>query len=325
MVVDMSTTICDYDNDGDLDIYVTNTFDGNVFLQNNGDSTFTDIAASNGTLMETIAWGSVFLDADNDMDSDLYVSGIYTDASSFLPSAFYENNGSGMYSIPSNVGFNDDDAISFSNAIGDIDNDGYADIAVTNFSPRNHFVFSNNSDSNNYLKVKLEGSTSNKDGIGSWIQAYINGVPQNRYTLAGEGYTSQNSNSEFFGLGAETLVDSLKVTWLSGTVDMLYNVSVNQSLTIIEGSSLFVEAFTESSFNIYPNPSDNGKYQIKLSLFDRSEAYDLTLFDALGRKLISRKLNSIEEEVDISNYKTGIYFLQLSSEKKSVIKKLIKN
>ena len=67
----MSTTICDYDNDGDLDIYVTNTFAGNVFLQNNGDSTFTDIAASNGTVMESIAWGSVFLDADNDMDSDL--------------------------------------------------------------------------------------------------------------------------------------------------------------------------------------------------------------------------------------------------------------
>ena len=321
----MSTTICDYDNDGDLDIYVTNTFAGNVFLQNNGDSTFTDIAASNGTLMESIAWGSVFLDADNDMDSDLYVSGMLTDSSPYLPSAFYENDGSGMFSIPSSAGFDNDDAISFSNAIGDIDNDGYADIAVTNFSPRNHFLFSNNSNSNNYLKVKLEGTASNKDGIGSWIQVYIDGVPQNRYTLAGEGYTSQNSNFEFFGLGSETLVDSIKITWLSGTVDILYDVSVNQSLTIIEGSSLSVEDLAETSFNIYPNPSDNGKYQIKLYSFDRSEPYYISVFDTLGRKLISRKINSIEDEINISNYKAGIYFLKVSSGERSVIKKLMKN
>ena len=58
----MSTTIDDANNDGHLDIYVTNTGAGNVFFENNGDGTFTDIAASNGTLMESVAWGAVFLD-----------------------------------------------------------------------------------------------------------------------------------------------------------------------------------------------------------------------------------------------------------------------
>ena len=321
----MSTTISDYDNDGDLDIYVTNTYEGNVFLRNNGNSTFTDVADTNGTLMESVAWGAVFLDADNDMDQDLYVSGMLTSASSDLPSAFYENNGSGIFSIPTNAGFSSDDAVSFSNAIGDIDNDGFPDISVSNFSPRNHFLFKNNNSTNNYLKVKLEGTTSNKDGIGSWIQAYIDDIPQNRYTLAGEGYTSQNSNYEFFGLGSETMIDSLKVTWLSGIVDVLYDVPVNQSLTIAEGSTLSIDNFSTDIFKIYPNPSNNGKFQINLYNFNRSEVYTISLHDTLGRELFSRELNSLEDEIDVSNYNSGIYFLKINNGENSTIKRLIYN
>lgn len=321
----MSTTIDDYDNDGDLDIYVTNTFAGNVFLRNNGNGTFTDIAASNGTLMESIAWGSVFLDADNDMDEDLYVSGMLTAASSSLPSAFYENNGSNSFTIPVNAGFNNDDAVSFSNAIGDVNNDGFPDISVSNFSPRNHFVFVNNNSTNNYLKVKLVGTTSNKDGIGSWIQAYINGIPQNKYTLAGEGYTSQNTNYEFFGFGSETLIDSLKVTWLSGTIDTFYNVNVNQSLTITEGSSLSIENYSTDLFQIYPNPSTSGIFQLKMINQSNLDETKISIFDSLGKKIVTKKLNSTFDFIDISNYKSGVYFIKVTNNSKTTIKKLIKN
>ncbi len=321
----MSTTICDYDNDGFLDIYVTNTFMGNKFLKNNGDGTFSDIAESNGTLMETFAWGSVFLDADNDMDTDLYVSGMLT-SSNPLPSAFYENDGNGMFAIPTSAGFQNDDAVSFSNAIGDIDNDGYPDITVLNFSPRNNFLFKNNSSANNYLKVKLEGTTSNKDGIGSWIQAYVNGVPQNRYTLAGEGYAAQNSNYEFFGLGSETIVEMLKVTWLSGTVDIFHNVAVNQSLTIIEGSSLGVNEFNIANLiDVYPNPSNNGLFMLNTSQLDRSKEYEILVFDPLGKLLLERKVNFVDDLVNLEGYSKGIYFMQINSKEKSATKKLILN
>ncbi|PHR72824.1 MAG: hypothetical protein COA67_03750 [Lutibacter sp.] len=319
----MSTTISDYDNDGDLDIYITNTNAGNAFLQNNGNGTFTDIASTNGTLMETIAWGAVFLDADNDMDSDLYVSGMLTTTSP-LPSAFYENNGSGSFAIPSSAGFQNDDAVSFSNAIGDIDNDGYPDISVLNFAPRNNFLFKNNNSTNNYLKVKLQGTTSNRDGVGSWIQVYNNGVPQNRYTLAGEGYTSQNSNYEFFGLGSETVVDMLKVTWLSGTVDVLYNVAVNQSMTIEEGSSLEIDEFDFSNLiRVYPNPSSNGFFQLNSSQLDRSKDYEITVFDPLGKMVIKKKINFVNDFLDLEDYTKGIYFLQMESNNQSIVKKLI--
>jgi hypothetical protein len=317
----MSTTIGDYNNDGFLDIYIANTFAGNAFLKNNGDGTFTDIAATNGTLMETFAWGSVFLDADNDMDSDLYVSSMMTTANP-LPSAFYENDGSGNFNIPTSAGFQDDDAVSFSNAIGDIDNDGYADISVQNFAPRNNFLFENNNSTNNYLKVKLQGTTSNRDGIGSWIQAYNNGVPQNRYTLAGEGYTAQNSSYEFFGLGSETVVDMLKVTWLSGTVDTFFNVAVNQSLTIIEGSSLGVDQYAlENLINVYPNPSKTGVFE--LSLLNQNQNYEITVFNVLGKIILEKEINETDSKVDLKNYNKGIYFLRIQTTNQSIIKKLI--
>jgi hypothetical protein len=70
----MSVTIDDFNADGWVDIYVSNDVTGNVFLKNNGDSTFTDIAQSSQTIMNSVAWGAVFLDADNDNDCMLVQS-----------------------------------------------------------------------------------------------------------------------------------------------------------------------------------------------------------------------------------------------------------
>lgn len=234
----MSTTIGDYNNDGWLDIYVTNTFAGNAFLQNNGDGTFTDLASTNGTLFESIGWGAVFLDADNDSHLDLYVSGMVSSLLvDTLASAFYHNDGSGNYTIPTGVGFETDTAESFSNAIGDIDNDGYPDIVVSNHSPDNHHVWKNNGGNNHWLKANLQGTVSNRNGIGSWIKVYAGGTTLFRYTLCGEGYLAQNSSSEFFGLENHTMIDSIVINWPSGLTDVYQNVTVDQDLLFIEGQS----------------------------------------------------------------------------------------
>jgi len=172
-----------------------------------------------------------------------------------LPSAFYENDGTGNYAIPSGIGFANDNRVSFSNAIGDYNNDGFPDIVVMNDTD-NYFLWENmTSNSNNYLKVKLEGVASNKDGIGSRIEASIAGNKQYRYTLCGEGYIGQNSSTEIIGMGTATTLDYIKVTWPSGAVDLINNIAANQTLTIIEGESLSTDSFEQPVLSIYPNPT----------------------------------------------------------------------
>ena len=317
----MSTTIEDYNNDGWLDIYVTNTQAGNSFFINNGDETFTDIAASNGTIFNSFAWGAVFLDADNDSNLDLYVSGMLDGTTSALPSAFYENSGTGNFTIPSNAGFVNDIAESYSNAIGDVNNDGLPDISVINKQPDDNFLWVNtNTDGNNWLKVSLEGNTSNRMGIGSWIEISLDGNKQYRYTINGEGYTSQNSGSEFFGLGSRTSIDYVKVTWLSGVVDILYNVSVNKKVHIIESSTLSISENKVDDIALFPNPS-LGKFTLSTNL----DNYQITLYNILGLRVYSDSNLSGTTDVNFDNLKSGIYVLKIISEERELIKRVIIN
>ena len=318
----MSTTIGDYNNDGWLDIYVTNTIAGNVFLKNNGDGTFTDVASTNGTLFESAAWGAVFLDAENDTDLDLYVSGALDGTTSFLPSAFYENQGDGNYLIPSTAGFKNDTAWSFSNAIGDINNDGYPDITVLNYEPDDIFLWKNISNqNNNWLKVKLEGVISNRQGIGSWIEISIDGNKQYRYTLCGEGFLGQNSAYEFFGLGDASSIDFIKVTWLSGQVDVIINPSINSHITIIEGGELGMNENHENNLLVYPNPGK--KFHIKINNF--SDKMFLHVTDVSGKVLLNTSQQSSEMSIDLSDFDSGLYFLNIFNQSQILTKKLIIN
>jgi len=240
MAIDaMSTTIEDYDNDGWLDIYVTNTSAGNYHLRNNGDGTFTNLAEQLGTAFYSIGWGAVFLDADNDMDLDIYVSGMLTGSDDRLSAAFYQNE-NGNYFIPQNVGFEGDTRSSFANAIGDSDNDGYPEIVVMN-DRENNFLWKNDSyQGNNWFKLMLEGSVSNRDGVGSTIEIFSGGHVQYRYTICGEGYLGQNSAYEFFGVAEEQNIDYVKVTWLSGIVDMIEDVDPNKAYKLVEGTNVLI-------------------------------------------------------------------------------------
>lgn len=242
----MSTTIDDYDNDGFLDAYITNIFQpsmdvsviGNAFMRNNKDGTFSNIALENGTRFDGFAWGAVFLDAENDSDLDLFVSSHLNGSDGRPSSAYFENNGSGSYSVPTSIGFDADMAKSFGNAIGDINNDGLPDIVVVNTNNEPIDLWQNTSTNlNNWLKIKLQGTESNRMGIGSYIKVGVDSQTYYRYTLCGEGFISQNSNSEFIGLGQASSVDYIEVTWLSGIVDRFENINANQTITLVEGTN----------------------------------------------------------------------------------------
>ena len=242
----MSATVDDYDGDGYFDIYITNIYPavlsgsviGNAFMKNNRDGTFSNVAFQNGTRFDSFGWGAVFLDTEQDGDLDLYVSSQLDGTDGRIPSAYYENDGNGEFDIPSGIGFENDTYASYGNAIGDVDNDGAPDIVVVNIDNQPINIWKNNSaNTGNWLKVKLEGTTSNRMGIGSRIKIRVDGKRQYAYTLLGEGYISQNSSTEFFGVGDATNIEYVEVTWLSGQTDRIENVTPNQQLTIVEGSS----------------------------------------------------------------------------------------
>jgi len=326
----MSTTLGDFNNDGWFDIYITNTpfsqissIVGNVLLKNNGDGTFTNIATETGTSFDSLGWGSVFLDADNDGFLDLYVSSSLDGSAQFLSSAFYHQQNDETFIIPQDIGFSSDLRESYSNAIGDINNDGKPEIVVVNDTENNFLWQNNTSNQNNWLKVKLEGVISNRDGIGNTIEINVDGQSQYRYTLAGEGYLSQNSFYEFFGIGEAAEVDYVKVTWTAtGETETINNISSNQSIIIKEGSGILSNdtVLKATTFGVYPNPSNNGIFKITTT---NQEIISLQVFDLSGRLIIKKSDISNNDEINLSQYQKGIYMARLSSKTKNEVLKLI--
>ncbi|WP_111682985.1 FG-GAP-like repeat-containing protein [Winogradskyella tangerina] len=326
IVIDaMSVTVDDFNADGFFDIYITNTpatistpDPGCVLLKNNGDDTFTNISSTSGTDLDSFAWGSNFLDADNDSHLDLYVNTMYTDSDSYPSYAFYESNGDETFDGSGYSGFSTNSYRSYSSAIGDYNNDGHLEIIVNNDLDTNPCLWENIAvNTRNYISVALEGNVSNKDGIGSLIEISINGNKQYRLIMSGEGYLSQNSYTEHFGVDVANTIDYVKVKWLSGIEDTIFNVTPNQKITIVEGSTLSLDDHSnEFALQYFPNPC-----KTKLSFNSNSTIKVITILDELGRKISRTEFDQNEVTLDISSYSNGIYFAQVEADnfrKKSV-------
>ncbi|MFY0630961.1 MAG: VCBS repeat-containing protein [Flavobacteriaceae bacterium] len=320
----MSSTVGDYNDDGWFDYYITNAPVGNYLLKNDN-GVFSNVAASSGTDFLNVSWGAVFLDFDNDAKLDLYVSGLFDGTDNLLPSALYQNQGNETFTIPQNIGLDGDTRKSFGNAIGDINNDGLVDIFVNNEDADNFLWKNETVNTNNWLKIKLEGVISNRDGVGNRIEINAGGKSQYRYTLAGEGYLGQNSNYEFVGIESATNIDYIKVTWnKTGTVETITNIQPNQAITIKEGSGVVLSTSSEElkSFSVYPNPSDDGVFYLSIL---NNEVHQIVVTDLSGRRVFVKDNITSSDQFDLSNLSSGVYIAKVISGKKSRVVKLILN
>jgi Tol biopolymer transport system component/formylglycine-generating enzyme required for sulfatase activity len=220
----------DYDNDGRLDLFVVrNRGSASCLFQNQGDGTFLDVAvaagAANGGEGQGLAWG----DYDNDGHIDLFVGN-----NDGQPSLLYRNQGNGTFvDVAASSGAVNTTGGSVTGNWIDTDNDGDLDLFIANYGTGNH-LYRNNGNANHWLTLRLQGTVSNRDGIGATVTAVAAGHRQRRDAGLGGGRTAPLSPPLHFGLGAATVLDSLIVRWPSGTVQVLTGIAADQFLDVAE-------------------------------------------------------------------------------------------
>ena len=238
----MGGAVGDMNNDGLTDIYIPNSdrdinpTPDNVLLKNDHPNPFQNLQSSSGTDYSRWCWGASWIDADNDGWQDLYVS----NAGTLVPDAkniFYFNNGDETFTPQDSSNMQNDDNPSFSCSVFDFNIDGKMDIVVTNGDTINFSLWQNNiANANNFINIKLEGVTSNKDAVGSWIDVHAGSDVYTRFTHCGIGYLSQESLKNHVGIGSHGIIDSIIIKWPSGIIDKIINPSINQTLFAIEGN-----------------------------------------------------------------------------------------
>jgi ASPIC and UnbV/FG-GAP-like repeat len=134
-------------------------------------------------------------------------------------------------------------------ATADFDNDGDLDIVINNnpgdmVEDQNHaratFLRNNLGQNRSFLAVELEGTQSNRDGVGAMVTIEAGGIKQLRHAAAGSGYASQHSARLYFGLNDATRVDTLTVRWPSGLIERFENIEARRLIHITEGSDMKV-------------------------------------------------------------------------------------
>ena len=342
----MSSSWGDIDNDGDLDLFVANAGfykeQNNRLFRNDGGS-FTEISKGDLANDGGCSYGSNFGDYDNDGDLDLIVANGFCNSN--LKNFLYENQGDGTFIKTSKELPYLRLICSYGIAWGDVNNDGFLDLAIANcknksdgFEPSND-LFINNGNGNNWLKVKLEGVETNRFGVGTVVRIKSNETWQMRLISAQTGYCGQNSLLAHFGLGEATKVDSLVVFWPTGKRSYLFDLEANQSLVVNEGTATSTKNIAANStlqLSCWPNPLKANSSHANIIIANNSTLIgnDITLsfHDVNGKVFwkkeltISAKQNRIQFNPSRLGLSSGVYFLkikQIAPDSQEVLSKKI--
>lgn len=242
----MSIGIGDFDEDGDLDYYCSDTGPNNFFVNEGG--TFVDRASELGiAVMDGTSWGSVFSDYDNDTYLDLWVMngpiGLRDDFQH--ENRLFKGNGTTFSDVSRAEGV----ASSYNSrglALSDFDNDGRIDYATAvadnqEASSSHALVYKNTNNRNaNWIQIELQGTTGNRDAYGSFLELEVNGRRFVKEQSGGGSFMATQSKVHHFGLADYQSAEQLTVTWPGGGKSSISNLAANKRYRIVEGGEVFV-------------------------------------------------------------------------------------
>lgn len=148
----------------------------------------------------------------------------------------YHNNGDGTFTdIAGSAGIIEEDAAAV--AVADFNGDGWQDVVTGAFTPTRLML--NDGGTNHWLKVQARGVSANYFGVGARVEVYSGGMRQVREIRAGDSFCSQNDLlTAHFGLGSQTLADSVIVRWPGGGRDKITAVAADQTITVVQNNGL---------------------------------------------------------------------------------------
>jgi len=272
----MNVDIADYDNDGWLDIYVTNITDEymkecNMLWHNNHDGTFSDVSRETETCATLWGWGAKFGDFDNDGWLDLFVTnglrsagkenyipvltkmiitpGVdFTDLnnwpdiggmswSGYQKKKMFRNVGGTLFRDISAEAGVDNDLDGRGVSVGDFNNDGLLDLVQSNANQPTLLYKGSTQGAGNWVEFRLTGSKSNRDAIGARIKVTAGGLTQIREIDGGNGYAGQSMRRAHFGIGKAERIEEVEIRWPSGKVEKIARSAINAINNIVEGQA----------------------------------------------------------------------------------------
>jgi enediyne biosynthesis protein E4 len=243
----MGVGVGDFNLDGNLDVFKTHFADDtNILYHNDGKGNFEDVTTHAGLGVETrfIGWGAGIADLDNDGNPDLFLvtGNVYPEIEKQIaaypfktPRIVFRSLGGGKFEeLIEEAGPGIAAAHSSRGcAFGDFDNDGDVDILIINMNEPPSLLRNDVTGGNNWLKLKLRGTKSNRSAIGARVVASYGGKQQAQEVMSQSSFYSANDLRLHFGLGAAKTAD-LEVRWPSGAKQMIPSVKANQILEIRE-------------------------------------------------------------------------------------------
>jgi hypothetical protein len=249
----MGVDAADFDNDGWMDLFVSN-IDEEIFslYRNNHEGMFDDQAMRLGVGMATrwmSGWGMKFIDYDNDGNLDLFLANGFPDdlVEEFSrqvryqePLLLFQNTGGKYKNVSEQSGPVFSNAFSARGmAVGDFNNDGAIDVLVAVNDGAPVLLRNNVGKENHWLGVQLVGTKSNRDAVGARLTYKAGELIRSRMKTGGGSFLSSHDPRMLIGLAKNAKLDWLEVQWPqpSGRVERFTDVPVDRYITIVEGAA----------------------------------------------------------------------------------------